>query len=189
MAERPAGQSAFDDGGGADVASRGPLGAGGNNQFTADIKRITELNTAITTLNTNIGKFKDHLPKIVEMTGKWATNMERLTKSMNGMGGGGGGGGKYIKDAGDLTTQVAGGGGGGGGFGGFTFISTDRSQNLTVNGYGTPGGGGGGGGGGGPRPPRPQPNRDPAQITIENVTWTPDCFLDGTAPTPEPVIF
>ena len=44
------------------------------------------------------------------------------------------------------------------------------------------GGGGGSGGGGGPRPPRPPPNLNPAQIIIENVTWTPDCFLDGTAP-------
>ena len=44
------------------------------------------------------------------------------------------------------------------------------------------GGGGGSGGGGGPRPPRPPPNLNPAQIIIENVTWTPQCFPDGTAP-------
>ena len=46
------------------------------------------------------------------------------------------------------------------------------------------GGGGGNGGGGGsdPRPPRPPPNLNPAQIIIENVTWTPQCFPDGTAP-------
>jgi len=44
------------------------------------------------------------------------------------------------------------------------------------------GGGSGGGGGGGPRPPKPPPNLDPAEIIIENVTWTPDCFPDGTAP-------
>lgn len=46
------------------------------------------------------------------------------------------------------------------------------------------GGGGGGGGGGGsdPRPPRPPPNRDPAQIFIENVTWSPTCFDDGAEP-------
>ena len=50
------------------------------------------------------------------------------------------------------------------------------------NGGGGNGGGGGGGGGGGPRPRRPPPNLDPAQIIIENVTWTPDCFLDDTAP-------
>ena len=51
------------------------------------------------------------------------------------------------------------------------------------NGGGDGGGGGsGGGGGGGPRPPRPPPNLNPAQIIIENVTWTPQCFPDGTAP-------
>ena len=45
------------------------------------------------------------------------------------------------------------------------------------------GGGGGGGGGGGtdPRPPRPPPNRDPAQIFIENVTWSPACFDNNDA--------
>lgn len=49
-------------------------------------------------------------------------------------------------------------------------------------GGGDDGGGGGGGGGGNRRPPRPQPNRDPAQITIEDVTWTPQCFPENSPP-------
>lgn len=142
MAENPAGQSSFDTGGGPAVGAQGPLNIGGKNQFQTDVRRINELNTAMTSLNSQMKSFKEHLPTIVSQTSKWADNMTRLSKAMGGMGGmglGGPGGGKgYIKDSGSLTQSVLGGGN--------TFVFSDRSQ--TANVYGAGGGGGGRGGGG-----------------------------------------
>ena len=144
MAEKPTteGPQRYDTGGGAAVASQ--VSAGGNNRWTADVKPLQELNTALTQINTNINKLKTDLPKVISLTEQWASKMRMVSQAMGGMGGGGAGGGGYIKDAGTLTQQNL---GGGGGLPMFNFgnisYNVNRSQNLTM------GGGGGGGYGGG----------------------------------------
>ena len=134
------GPQRFDNGGGAAVGSQ--VSASGNNRWSADVKPLQELNTALTQINTNINRLKTDLPKVISLTEQWASKMRQVSASMQGLGMAPGS--KPTANgapAGTLTQSVLG-GGTGLVFGNVTY-NVDRSQTANIL-----GGGGGGAGAG-----------------------------------------
>ena len=128
--EKQVGGSPMDPGATADVGKSPGIGTVNVNSRTAiDSSAFKELNSEFKKLSTHITKFQADLPKLIEGTKKWASELNKVAKGMSAASKGGAGGGSYFPEAGSATN-----------------VNSGNSYNVskTVNVY--QGGGGGGGG-------------------------------------------
>ena len=136
--EKQVGGSPMDPGATAAVGKSPGIGTVNVNSRTAiDSSAFKELNAEFKKLNTFVTKFQADLPKLIEGTKKWASELNKVAKGMSAASKGGAGGGSYFPEAGSATN-----------------VNSGNAYNVskTVNVYQ----GGGGGGGGGAAPPSPK---------------------------------
>jgi len=128
--ENQIGGSPMDPAAGPEVGKSAGIGTVNVNSRTAiDSSAFKELNSEFKKLNTFVTKFQADLPKLIEGTKKWASELNKVAKGMSAASkSGGGGGGSYFPEAGSATNVNS----------GNSYIS-----HKTVNVY--QGGGGGGG--------------------------------------------
>lgn len=122
------------DGGGSPEAGKAVGQINVNSRASIDSSAFKELNKEFKALNAHVTKFKQDLPKLIEDTKKWATELGKVAKQLKAVGEGQGvDGGSYIPAAGSGTN-----------------IGSGNVTNVTqvANVYQTPAGAGGGGGGG-----------------------------------------
>jgi hypothetical protein len=152
--EKQVGGSPMDPGATADVGKSPGIGTVNVNSRTAiDSSAFKELNSEFKKLNTFVTKFQADLPKLIEGTKKWASELNKVAKGMSAASKGGAGGGSYFPDAGSATN-----------------VNSGNSYNVskTVNVYQ-----GGGGGGGEPAPP--------TKAQMKSATWGAIKDLAGSA--------
>ena len=151
--EKQVGGSPMDPGATAAVGKSPGIGTVNVNSRTAiDSSAFKELNAEFKKLNTFVTKFQADLPKLIEGTKKWASELNKVAKGMSAASKGGAGGGSYFPEAGSATNVNSG---------------NVYTSNKTVNVYQ-------GGGGGGEEAP-------PTKAQMKSATWDAVKNLAGSA--------